>query len=334
MQITKPEVSIIIPIHNAEVYLDHCLLSVKQQTFSIFEVICIDDGSSDNSLQILSKYANLDSRFKIHTQKNKGPASARNKGLLNSNGKYIMFCDADDSYNRCMVEKMYNAITQEDADIVMCENSYSSELPESCDERIKGENDYFKIKIVGKEILTEKSLKKINILLWNKIFKKSLIDKYDIKFPNGHKADDNAFVNQYLYVAKTYYGLQEKLYHRIYHRNSISDKLYSDKFTIKKLDGMYSVLFTLDFLYKHNLHNVFFNSVCDNLNSEFNFCLGFCENKEKKEFVRKWLINKLFKLKGRLSLSNDNLLKYDFIVNNLIQKPFSENVFFQLNILE
>ena len=92
----KPTVSIIIPIYNKEKYLNNCISSIKNQSLKDIEVICVDDGSTDNSLSTLKSYTSDDSRFKIIKQENRGPGLARNVGLENATGEYVLFLDADD----------------------------------------------------------------------------------------------------------------------------------------------------------------------------------------------------------------------------------------------
>ena len=94
--LNKPTVSVIIPVYNVEQYLSKCLDSVINQTFKNIEIICINDGSTDNSLKILNEYAMADKRIIVINQENSGVYAARNKGLQIANGKYISFVDSDD----------------------------------------------------------------------------------------------------------------------------------------------------------------------------------------------------------------------------------------------
>ncbi len=93
---SEPLISIIIPVYNVEKYLSKCLDSVINQTYKNLEIICINDSSQDNSLKILKRYAEIDSRIKVIVKENEGVSEARNRGLDVSNGEYIMFVDADD----------------------------------------------------------------------------------------------------------------------------------------------------------------------------------------------------------------------------------------------
>jgi len=112
-------ISIIIPVYNVEKYLRQCLDSIVSQTFTDFECICVNDGSTDNSLSILQEYANKDKRLKIVSQKNEGNYSARNRGIKLSNSEYITFIDSDDWIENNYLEKLYSNITVND-DVVIC----------------------------------------------------------------------------------------------------------------------------------------------------------------------------------------------------------------------
>ena len=105
-----PKISVIIPVYNVEKYLARCLDSVIAQTFSDIEIICINDGSTDNAGQILSEYAKKDKRIKIITQENSGVVAARNNGIASSVGEYIYPLDGDDIIAPMTLEKLYNAI--------------------------------------------------------------------------------------------------------------------------------------------------------------------------------------------------------------------------------
>ena len=123
----NPFFSIIIPIYNSEKYLDRCLASICNQTFSSFEVLLINDGSSDNSLEICNKWAQKDSRIIVLSQKNYGASAARNKGIKEATGKYIQLVDSDDTISPECLEKIYGIILQDKyPDLVEFRLSYHS----------------------------------------------------------------------------------------------------------------------------------------------------------------------------------------------------------------
>ena len=117
-------ISLIIPVYNVENYLRQCLDSIINQTLKEIEIICINDGSTDSSKQILEEYALKDERIKIINQKNKGAGAARNSGIDAATGEYIGFVDSDDWVNLDAFEKLYNKITRENVDIVFSRYNY------------------------------------------------------------------------------------------------------------------------------------------------------------------------------------------------------------------
>lgn len=106
------KISVIIPVYNVEKYLSKCLNSLICQSFQDIEFICINDGSTDNSLNLLEQYALKDSRIKVITQPNKGPACARNKGLSIATGEYISFVDSDDFIENDAFERLIQSQKQ------------------------------------------------------------------------------------------------------------------------------------------------------------------------------------------------------------------------------
>ena len=113
-------ISVIVPVYNAEKTLPKCLNSIANQTFTDFEVILVNDGSSDSSAEICKKYAESDPRFKLISQKNAGPSAARNTGIENSTGKYLAFVDSDDYVEPEMLQEFYVAAEKYNADLTIC----------------------------------------------------------------------------------------------------------------------------------------------------------------------------------------------------------------------
>lgn len=124
MKNKNPKISVIIPVFNSEKYLEKALESILFQTFNDFEIICIDDGSTDNSLKICYKEAEKDTRIKVICQGNKGVSFARNKGIKAAKGDYIIFLDADDYYANDALEIMYNDAIKENVDAVFYNHFY------------------------------------------------------------------------------------------------------------------------------------------------------------------------------------------------------------------
>lgn len=246
----ETNISIIVPVFNAENYLFRCLCSLISQTYGFIEIICINDGSTDHSAEILERFACLDSRIKVIYQENLGPAAARNKGLEAATGKYVMFCDADDSYEHDMCEKMFNAMLIHNVDLVMCDCRVNT-TPYA---NFRQENDilYHRLKLTGYNFIDSKIYNSVNVVLWNKILKMSMIKKYDIKFPDGYEHDDACFILKYLAVSTLYYGLDEVLYnYNICNPESLMAKVYKRNNYGKKLDFLYAYYDVMLFV----LHN-------------------------------------------------------------------------------
>lgn len=116
----KPAISVITPLYNSEKYLEETLDSILNQTFSNIEIICIDDGSSDNSLAILRKYQKQDNRIKVITQQHRGVVAARNNAIKEARGEFIYLLDSDDVVDKTVLEKSYDAIIADKGDVITC----------------------------------------------------------------------------------------------------------------------------------------------------------------------------------------------------------------------
>ena len=273
-------ISIIIPAYNTEKYLDKCLQSMLNQTFKNIEVICINDGSTDNSLQIMKKFAQKDKRFVVIDKPNTGQADCRNIGLELAKGSYIMFCDSDDTYQPNMCKKMLNTLIKQKVDLVNCNTNINVEAGHK---RPKSNLDYKKLLFRGKHKMTLEMRKKINVILWNKIFKKSLINQYNIRFPKGYENDDDAFVFQYCTVAQSVYGLKDKLHNFLARDNSVMDKVFKNKNIGKKYDRLYSMIFYLEFLEKNNLLKENLDFYINRLLNETKSCFEYLNANETQK---------------------------------------------------
>ena len=127
-------ISVIVPVYNVENYLVKCLDSIINQTLTDIEIICVNDGSTDNSRQILENYKRKDSRIKIIDKQNGGLSSARNVGYKYSTGEYISYIDSDDWVDLTMLEKMYKNIKKHDCEISICAvHQYDDTKKEICE---------------------------------------------------------------------------------------------------------------------------------------------------------------------------------------------------------
>lgn len=216
-------ISVIIPVYNVENYLRQCLDSILNQTYTDFEVICVNDGSTDNSLNILKEYAKKDSRIKVISQKNKGPSKARNVGLKHANSEYICFIDSDDKIEPDFFEKLY--AVRDMSDLITVKINY----PETDAYKTRWHSKFNPKKETGLYKLTPSLFTKITMAVWGKLFKKSIINKYKIKFLNGFHEDSN-FLYCYMSHLQNIYFINEKLYtHILNNPNSLTFDLNNKK---------------------------------------------------------------------------------------------------------
>lgn len=199
-----PKVSVIVPVYNVEKYLTRCLDSLVNQTLKDIEVILVDDGSTDKSLEICEKYSS-DKRIKIIKQQNAGQSAARNNALNSVAGEYIGFVDSDDWVDLDFYEKLYNAAVENNSDISMA------------DFIRKGENKHkIRLNLETSAVYntTEDKIKIANALkegcIWNKIYRKEILS--DIRFEEGMYYEDGLFTLKTLHnsgslatVTGTYY---------------------------------------------------------------------------------------------------------------------------------
>lgn len=227
----KDLISIILPVYNSEKYIAKCLEALISQTYENIEIICINDGSTDKSLEILEEYAKKDSRIKLISNKNSGPATSRNIGLKNATGEFLMFCDSDDTYRPQMCEKMIEAIKKYDVDFVTCRASveYEGDII-----RLYTANTMTHQLPVGINKIESTKINDLSSLLWHKIYRKSIVDKYNITFPDGLECDDVLFNHQYYTVSNRFYEMKDSLYNYLVRHNSIMDN-YQKRVCVSKL---------------------------------------------------------------------------------------------------
>ena len=188
-----PKVSVIIPVYNVEEYLCKCLDSVINQTLKEIEIICVDDGSTDNSLEILKEYATKDNRITIITQKNLYAGVARNSGLAQAKGEYLSFLDSDDFFELNMLKESYKKAIAEKADIVIFGYKQYNVLDKSVTIK-NGFNDKL-LQFDNKSSEYKKHIFEItNPMPWNKLYSSRYIKSKQIQFQALPVANDLYFV--------------------------------------------------------------------------------------------------------------------------------------------
>lgn len=248
----KPKVSVIVPVYNVEKYVGKCMESLVNQTLKDIEIICVDDCSTDGSLSIIESYAKKDKRIKIvKHKKNSGRSASRNTGIKSSQAPYIMCCDSDDFYSPTMCEELFNAIEKSGADIAMCGMNIIYET----DQELKSSDDeYYKVKHTGTKPVTHSLTDSCDVSVCNKIFKRSIIDVYSIKFPNGLNYEDAYWFFVYMLWAKHATFVNKKLYNYIRHTGSIMNQTFK-KCDMSGIDHLKIAFAIFDYMDEHNKYN-------------------------------------------------------------------------------
>lgn len=199
-----PKISIIIPIYNAELYLKKCINSAINQTYQNIEIVCVNDGSTDNSLKILNVFD--DNRIKIINIENHGVSYARNLGIKNTTGDFIVFLDSDDYIENTCCEDLIENQIKNSSDL-----SYCGYYSKTTDDKICGqwipEILYSKTPVADRYKITK------HLVVTKKLFKTSIIKENNIQFDTTlHYAEDSLFLVQYLSFCNTISGIKKMLY--------------------------------------------------------------------------------------------------------------------------
>lgn len=210
---STPRVSIIVPVYNVDSYIRKCIDSILTQTYTDYELILVDDGSTDMSGDICEKYSVKDSRVKVIHKINGGQSSARNIGIDNAKGEYLSFIDADDYVSPIMIETLLNLIDNNNADISECGYiTVNKEIETVCDfgkDVEMGAGNYLIEKFINADIFYG---------VCTKLFKKSLFD--NTRFPNGRIYEDTWMTLYFCLSSLKYVRTQQPLYYYFQRENS------------------------------------------------------------------------------------------------------------------
>lgn len=219
-------ISIIVPIYNVEQYLAECINSILSQTYTNFELILVDDGSTDNSGKICDDFSFIDNRIRVIHKTNGGLSSARNVGIESANGDYYSFIDSDDYVENTFLECLYKKLLQEDADICEC-SFFCLKKNKLIRERI------FDYEVLGNETAVRRLFAipyESFVVVWNKLYKKKLFEK--IRFPEGKLQEDEYTTYKLIYESNKVAYVNMNLY--IYRIREKS--IMNSKFTVKRLE--------------------------------------------------------------------------------------------------
>lgn len=222
----SPKISVVVPVFNVESVLNECVDSILAQTFKDFEVIFVDDGSTDNSLNILRYYEDRDPRVRVFRQNNSFAGVARNRGIDESSGDYLVFLDSDDVFRSDLLMEMYNSVTENNCEICVCgavsldhATGKTNPMPWVCKTRFLPDGTIF----------SRNSYDFCRYIYcfttpapWNKIFKRDFIIRNNIRFQSNRSANDVYFVFMALSIASRIVVNQKELVkYRVNNSNSL-----------------------------------------------------------------------------------------------------------------
>ena len=264
----RPKVSIILPVYNVAPYLRQSLDSIIAQTLTDIEIICVDDGSTDDSGKILDEYKEKDNRITVIHKRNAGTGAARNDGLKIATGECIGFVDPDDWILPNMYERLYNILQDKELDIVMFTPDVFNDQTQKHEGFLYFQDSNFP-KILDDKIFNKDDISPFSypMCVWNKLYRKKLFDDNNIDFAEGLDFEDHKVIFKSLFTAKRIYFIREKLY---VYRHSRQGSILSDNDTrmfdhIKIYDIVENILketgnwekFHLDFL-RYKVHNILY----------------------------------------------------------------------------
>lgn len=245
-------ISIIIPVYNCRQYLQCCIDSILHQTYKNFEILLVDDGSTDGSEEICDKYKTKDKRIKVFHIKNSGQSAARNLALEKARGDFIGFVDSDDWIDENMFKILMSNIIKTGADVSICNSILVyGETP------IITTNKTYTTKMVNKENIIKECIfgQKSGTAMWNKVYKKQIFD--NIKFPVGRKFEDYWMVCKIFTMTNKIVVDSRELYYYRQRKNStmysVSPKIAQDWFdlfsSLRKFDHLKNYYDELGFAY-------------------------------------------------------------------------------------
>lgn len=305
-------ISIIVPVYNVEKYLKKCIESVLRQTYKDFELILVNDGSTDKSGKICDEYLKLDKRIRVIHKKNGGLSDARNIGIKAAKGEYIAFLDSDDWIENNCYETLINLIKENNADISICNFKSVINDKEQLDKYEKFVIEKFNNIEALNQIYDKKNVE--FILAWNKLFKKELLENN--KFPKGKIHEDEFLIPKIIYNAKCIIYLNRQL---IYYRKT-ENSIMNRTFNKKRLDYIEALNDRNMFFEENNLIELQQKNI-NRLSSEI--IRHYCLSKEAVDNERKEIQNYLLKCIEKIRIAD--LTKKEKI--KIVIFKFSPNIY-------
>jgi glycosyltransferase involved in cell wall biosynthesis len=245
-KIDSEMISVIVPVYNVEKYIDKCVQSIVNQTYTNLEIILVDDGSTDSSYQRCMDWTQIDSRIVTYTKENGGLSDARNYGLNKANGTMVTYIDSDDWVHQDLIKKLYEAICINNAEVAICRLK-------RCRQEKDAETVTFsksKIESISGETALEEMLyqKKFDTSACGKLYRMNIAGKF--LFPKGKLYEDLFTLYKILYNAPVVSYISDQLYFYRFNANSIMNY----RFSVRKFDEIDAADEIVDFLEDKNMN--------------------------------------------------------------------------------
>lgn len=309
------KVSVIVPVYNVEKYIRKCLDSLVNQTLEDIEIIVVNDGSKDSSIDILKEYAEKHNNIKVYEKENGGLSDARNYGLQFATGKYIAFLDSDDYVDVNLYKRMYEKAKAEDSDMVECNFYwvYDNKTKKDIGQKYKGKKQMFE---------------KARVVAWNKLYKKEILEKAKTQFSKGLRYEDVEFFYKLVPYMERVSFIKEPLIYYVQRKQSIVNTQN------EKTKDIFTVLDNVIQYYKENNLYEEYKEVIEYTYARLLLCSSFkrmCKIKDKN--IRKKLLNETWinlnknfpnwKENKILNTNLDNKKRYMLSVNRFTYKIYS-----------
>ena len=314
------KVSVIMPVYNAQDFLTESIDCILNQTLSDLELICVDDGSTDGSLDMLNEFASKDSRIQVYHQQNRGGGAARNVAMTYAKGKYLYCMDADDLIELNALEKLYDIAEEKDTDFIIFQAiNYDDELDKYY------HTDYYDMNyladFVGDSIFGVDDVKdyffNISVTPWCKFYNLDFVKKSKAQFAEGLIFHDNIFFWEVFFNAKRIYFLREVLYTRRRHMKSSTGTKNKNHVSTIKINNMIIKLF-MDYGYfdekKKTLYNKKLNLVYRRFSEIKDEFKPYFYSVMKEDFTKMLTHERYDEFLGCVNKSNK--VRFDDVVNS------------------
>ena len=269
-----PKVSVIVPFYNVEKYIEKCLETLVNQTLDDIEIILVNDGSKDKTVDIVKKYKEMYSNKIVYLEKeNGGLSDARNYAIPYARGEYIAFLDSDDYVEINMYKEMYEIAQKENSDMVEC--NFIWEYPNKA-----------RIDIGTTYNNKHEMIEKIRVVAWNKLIKREILEKSKVQFPKGYRYEDVEFTYKLIPFLEKVSFCKTPMVHYVQREGSISN--VQNKRNAEIFDVMEHVI---DYYKENNLYEEYYQEL-EYLYARYAFCSSFLRIvKIKDKEIRKQLLD-------------------------------------------